>query len=702
MFERQWPRAVLYARTMPNRLANETSPYLLQHAENPVDWYPWGDEAFARAKAEDKPILLSVGYSSCHWCHVMAHESFEDPATAALMNEYYVNIKVDREERPDVDSVYMSALQALTGSGGWPMTVFMAPDGRPFYAGTYFPPDDGHGRPGFGRLLTFLHEKWTSSREEVMGSAEKISEHLQQAALRVPGAGEDPSPETTNRAVELFGELFDAEWGGFGMAPKFPSPSNLAFLLSVHSREKDSEIGQSALDMVVHTLRAMATGGMYDQLGGGFSRYSVDGEWMVPHFEKMLYDNVQLARVYLNAYQVTGDDGFARIVRETLDFLLEELRDPEGGFHSALDADSEGIEGKYYVWTADEIGEGAGDDARLAMAWYGVTRDGNFRDPHHPELTGRNVLSARAHLEDLATRFSLEPEAVLERVEAVASRLLAVRRGRVRPGLDDKILASWNGLALAAFAEAGRVLGDIRYQVAAAELAAFLRASVWRDGRLLHTWKAGQARVEGLLEDYTYVGLGLVELFKLTGDTALLEWARELWESVLSRFRDAERGGFFETPSDGESLLLRQKPFFDAATPSGNGAAALLGLWLGRYYSRSDWEAYAEEVAAQVADHLLRAVTGFGTILQAIEFLASPSRELVIVGPPERRVAFEDAAAARYLPWTAIAPTPDADGLPMFEGREPTSDEVLAYVCENMMCLMPARTPAELATMLSP
>ncbi|MCC6266428.1 MAG: thioredoxin domain-containing protein [Dehalococcoidia bacterium] len=685
---------------MPNRLANETSPYLLQHAGNPVDWYPWGDEAFEKARTEDKPILLSVGYSSCHWCHVMAHESFEDRTTAALMNDYFVNIKVDREERPDVDSVYMTAVQALTGSGGWPMTVFMDAEGRPFYAGTYFPPDDGHGRPGFGRLLSFLHEKWMSAREEVLSSAETISHHLKVAAERVPGPGEAPSHQTASRAVELFGEAFDTEWGGFGAAPKFPSPSNLAFLLSVHAREKESEVGQSALDMVVHTLRAMATGGMYDQLGGGFSRYSVDGEWMVPHFEKMLYDNAQLARVYLNAYQVTKDEGFARIVRETLDFLLEEMRDDEGGFYAALDADSEGIEGKYYVWTAEEIREVAGDGAQLVLAWYGVTRDGNFRDPHNPELVGRNVLSARANLEDLVMRFSMPPETVLERVEAAAEAMLAVRAKRIPPALDDKVLTNWNGLAMAAFAEAGRVLGEVRYQVAAAELAAFIRSSVWREGRLSHTWKAGQAKVEGMLDDYCFVGLGLVELFKLTGDMALLEWARELWEAVLSRFRDVEGGGFFETPAASEPLLLRQKAFFDAATPSGNGAAALLGLWLGRYYGRNDWELQAEEVAGQVADHLLRAVAGFGTILQVIEFLATPGRELVIVGPPERRVAFEDAAATRFLPWTAIAPTADADGLPMFEGREPSGDAALAYVCENMMCLMPARTPEELVALL--
>jgi len=687
---------------MPNRLAQETSPYLLQHADNPVDWYPWGEEAFAKARAEDKPILLSVGYSACHWCHVMAHESFEDEATAELMNRLFVNVKVDREERPDVDSVYMAAVQALAGSGGWPMTVFMAPDGKPFYAGTYFPPQDGHGRPGFPRLLEFLHDKWVNARDEVLGSANQLTEHLQKATARVPGAGVDPSHETTDRAVELFAEVFDTEWGGFGMAPKFPSPSNLAFLLSVAARHGTStETGQGALEMVLHTLKAMATGGMYDQLGGGFARYSVDGEWMVPHFEKMLYDNAQLATVYLHAYQLTGDEGFARIVRETLDFLLMEMRDESGGFHAALDADSEGIEGKFYVWTAAELTEILGPQAELAMAWFGVTEAGNFMDPHHPELVGRNVLSARANLGELAARFAMSEDSIISRIEDASRKLFAVRAGRVRPGLDDKVLTSWNGLALSAFAEAARVLDEPRYGIAATELAEFLRREVWRDGLLLHSWKAGEARVAGMLEDYTYLGIGLVAMYKLTGEIAHLEWARELCEATLQKFRDTERGAFFETASDAEQLITRQKPYFDAATPSGNGAAALLALWMGRYYSRSDWERVAEEVTTQVADHLLRAVNGFGTILQAIEFYASPNRELVITGDRESRRSLERAAAAKFLPWTALAPTPDADGLPMFEGREPNPGEALAYVCENMMCLMPARTAEELAGMLA-
>ncbi|HMO54457.1 MAG TPA: thioredoxin domain-containing protein, partial [Tepidiformaceae bacterium] len=532
---------------MPNRLANETSPYLLQHAENPVDWYPWGDEAFEKARREDKPVLLSVGYSSCHWCHVMAHESFENEATAALMNDWFVNVKVDREERPDVDSVYMTAVQALSGSGGWPMTVFMTPEGEPFYAGTYFPPEDGHGRPGFPRLLQFLHEKWTEERTQVVESAQSLTEHIRKATQRVAGPGDGVAKETVNRAVELMAENYDTTWGGFGMAPKFPSPSNLEFLLMAHYREGTAtETGQAALEMVLHTLRAMATGGMYDQLGGGFSRYSVDERWMVPHFEKMLYDNAQLVRLYLHAYQLTRDEGFSRIARETLDFLLREMQDPAGGFHAALDADSEGIEGKYYVWTVEQVREALGPDADLAMAWYGVEPAGNFHDPHHPELTGRTVLSARPDLEEMRGRFALDDEAIIARVDGLQRRLFEARQSRVRPGLDDKVLTSWNGLALAAFAEAARVLDEPEYGLAAARLAAFLQESVWTEGRLFHTRQGGRAKVDGLLEDYTYLGLGLIELYKLTGDIEHLEWARELLDVVLARFRDPERGDFFD------------------------------------------------------------------------------------------------------------------------------------------------------------
>jgi uncharacterized protein len=684
-----------------NRLAHETSPYLLQHADNPVDWYPWGEEAFEKARTEDKPILLSVGYSACHWCHVMAHESFEDEHIASLMNDYYINVKVDREERPDVDSVYMTAVQAITGQGGWPMTVFMTPDGKPFYAGTYFPPEDGYGRPGFPRVLESLRIAWVNEREKLLESAEEITAHLRRATQRVSAAGElELTPELPEQAVGLFRQAFDGDWGGFGQAPKFPSPANLDFLLSHHARTGgDDGVEPGALAMVLHTLRRMATGGMYDQLGGGFSRYSVDRYWLVPHFEKMLYDNAQLARTYLHAYQITGDTFYERVVRETLDYLLREMLHPEGGFYAAQDADSEGIEGKYFVWTVDEVRTVLGDDADFFMSVYGVTEEGNFRDPHHPELTGRNVLSRMAESSLIARQFETTAEDVERRIPGVRARMLAEREKRVRPGLDDKVLASWNGLALAAFAEAGRVLREPQYREAAERNAAFVRDKLWRDGRLLHTYKDGRSRIDGMLEDYSYYGLGLVELFKLTGDLGHLTWAQEMLDTILRDFRDQQHGGFFETSASGEELLLRQKPAFDSATPSGNGAVGLLALWLSRYYGRKDLEDVALEVITQVHDHLLQAPTGFGVTWQIIEFLLSPPRELVIVGDSSQRASFEAVAARQFLPWLIIAPTAGGGGLPLFEGREDTG-RPLAFVCENMVCNLPAHSPDELVAHL--
>ena len=685
-----------------NRLAHETSPYLLQHAHNPVDWYPWGEEAFEKARGEDKPILLSVGYSSCHWCHVMAHESFENEHIAGLMNEYYVNVKVDREERPDVDSVYMTAVQAITGQGGWPMTVFMTPDGRPFYAGTYFPPEDGYGRPGFPRVLEGLRVAWVNERERLLQSADEITAHLRRATERVPaGDGVEVTASLPEQAVVVFRQAYDDSWGGFGQAPKFPAPANLDFLLAYHARAGDTDQATpTSLDMVLHTLRGMAAGGMYDQLGGGFSRYSVDRYWLVPHFEKMLYDNAQLARTYLHAYQLTRDPLYERIVRETLDYLLREMLDEEGGFYAAQDADSEGIEGKYFVWTLDELRAALGDDADFAASAFGVSKEGNFTDPHHPELTGRSVLTRRADSDLVAREFDITSEEAERRIADVRARLLAEREKRVKPGLDDKVLTSWNGLALAAFAEAARVLREPQYRAAAERNAAFVREKLWVDGALLHTYKAGQARIDGMLEDYAYYGLGLVELFKLNGNLEHLSWARELFDVVRRDFRDEEHGGFFETSRTAEDLLLRQKPLFDSATPSGNGAAALLALWLSRYYNDAELAGTAKEVIAQVQDHLLSAPTGFGVTLQVIDFLLSPPRELVIVGNAAQRAAFEDVAAGQFDPWLVIAPTEGGGSLPLFEGREATG-EPMAYACENMVCNLPARSPEELAAQLA-
>jgi hypothetical protein len=593
----------------------------------------------------------------------------------------------------------MAATQAMTGQGGWPMTVFLTPDGRPFYAGTYFPPVDGFGRPGFPRVLEALHNAWVDERPKLLASAEGILEHLRAATRRVPGAAVDLAPGLLAQAVDAFRNSFDRAWGGFGGAPKFPSPSNLEFLLQHHASGLDA--GEpSALDMVLLTLERMASGGMYDQLGGGFARYSVDARWLVPHFEKMLYDNAQLARLYLHAWQVTGEPFFEHVARETLDYLLRDMQDPAGGFFSATDADSEGVEGKYFVWTVAQVREVLGDGADLFLAWHGVTPEGNFRDPRHPELTGRNVLTAWRSADEVAPAFDLAADQFEHELARLRVRMLEARSRRVPPGLDDKVLTSWNGLALAAFAEAARILGDQRYGEAAERNAAFIRAQMWREGRLLHSYRAGAAKVEGMLEDYAYLGLGLVELFKLTGDLEHLEWARALFERILADFRDRERGAFFETARDGEPLLLRQKPLFDGPTPSGNGAAALLALWLGRYCARPDWEALATEVLAHVGDHLLQAASGFGSLWQAAAFMLAPRREAAIVGAPGLREPLERELARPYQPWLVVVPSSGGEALPLLEGRDVTPGRALAYLCEDMVCDLPVETPEALVARL--
>ncbi|MYK25750.1 MAG: thioredoxin domain-containing protein [Dehalococcoidia bacterium] len=677
---------------MPNRLSGETSPYLLQHAENPVDWYPWGDEAFAKAREEDKPVLLSVGYSTCHWCHVMAHESFESHEIAGLMNEHFVNIKVDREERPDIDGVYMTAVQALTGQGGWPMTVFLTPDKKPFFAGTYFPPEDAHGRPGFPRLLQTINATWDERREDIVNSAESISDQLAEASGRaVPEEAFDPTVAAS--AVQAMLRSADEVWGGFGTAPKFPAPANLEFLLGRAARADEPE--QAAIrTMLERTLWGMASGGMYDQIGGGFARYSVDVQWLVPHFEKMLYDNAALARVYLHAFQIFGDPAHERVVRETLTYLEREMLHEDGGFYSAQDADSEGIEGKFFLWTTAQVEGLLGEDAEAFNQIFGVTHEGNFYDPHNPELIGRNVLSRRT---DPFPAANTSPE----RIEGWRRTLFEARSERIPPQTDDKVLTSWNGLALAVFAEAARVFGDAHLREIAERNARFVRERMWSNGALLHTCKDGVARIEGMLEDYAYYGLGLIELYQLTGDREHLDWANELLDVIVARFHDDEGGAFFETAEGAEELLFRQKPRFDQATPSAGASTAQLALMLQRYGLRTDGEAIAREVVAGVQGLILNAATGFGATLQVIDLLASPSRELAIVGAPEARAPLERVAAGRFLPGLALAPAAEPNGIPLLEGRESSEGGATAWLCENMACQLPAGSPDELARQLT-
>jgi uncharacterized protein YyaL (SSP411 family) len=670
-----------------NRLSRETSPYLLQHAENPVDWFPWGEEAFAKARAEDKPILLSVGYSACHWCHVMAHESFENDEIAALMNAHFVNVKVDREERPDVDAVYMSAVQAMTGSGGWPMTVVMTPDGKPFFGGTYYPPEDRLGHPGFKRVLLSLAEAWRSRRDEVLKTADTLTGYLADLTKLPPATGA-LSPDVLAEAVRTLQRSFDPQHGGFGGAPKFPPHSALAFLL----RRPEPE----ALEMAYTTLDKMAAGGIFDQLGGGFARYSVDAQWLVPHFEKMLYDNAQLVSVYAEAYAQTGRPRYREVVRETLAFVERELTSPEGSFYSALDADSEGEEGKFYVWRADEF-DALGEDAPLAKTYFGVSAAGNFE--------GRNVLYLPHPPAVVAERFGLDEAALAARLARVKRALLKMRSARVRPGLDDKVLASWNGLMIGALAQAGRALAEDAYLGAARRAARSVRSALYKEGRLFHTLREGKPYIEGLLEDYAFMGLGLLELYRATLEGTWLLWALELAETIAARFTDPE-GGFFSTAADAEALVVRPKELFDAGLPASSAAAALLLASLARYTDRRAWETLAMRALEPLQEALIKHPNGFGTSLQVLVQLLAPPKEVALVGPldhPEMRAM---SALLRALPpevavaRVAAEDDPLAAHLPFLRGRGALQGQPTAYVCQRGACQLPVTSAAALAAQL--
>jgi uncharacterized protein YyaL (SSP411 family) len=631
---------------MANRLAEETSPYLLQHAGNPVDWYAWGEEAFAKARAEDKPVLLSVGYAACHWCHVMAHESFEDDETAALMNERFVNVKVDREERPDVDSLYMDAVVALTGHGGWPMTVFMTPEGEPFLGGTYYPPEPRHGLPSFRQVLVAVSDAYRDKRGDVAKQAGAVVD-----AIRRSG---DLGPSTDPLTESILGEAsrglrsqFDRTWGGWGHAPKFPQASTLEFLLRMHLRGDED-----ALPMVTSTLDAMAAGGMYDLVGGGFHRYSVDEAWLVPHFEKMLYDNALLAATYLHAWVVSGEARYRRVVEETLDYLLRELLLPEGGLASAQDADTDGVEGLTFTWTPDE---------------------GVREELLHPFEDGRFVIRG-------------------ELGEEERNRLFELRERRPKPARDDKAIAAWNGLALAALAEAGRRLERADYLDAASALGEFLLGPLsTAEGRLHRTFRAGQAKGTGYLEDYADVAHGLLELHVATGEVRWLEEANRLARLAVELFADEERGGFYLSPSDGEELVARKKDLEDHPTPSGNAMLALVLLKLARIYGDDDLERRAVGVFRLVHSALARVPAGFGHSLSALDLHFSPPREIAVVGPVGSAVA--RAALEPFQPGTVVAVGP-SDEIPLLAGKTLVDGKPAVYVCERFACRAPVTDAA--------
>jgi uncharacterized protein YyaL (SSP411 family) len=599
-----------------NALAQESSPYLRQHAENPVDWLPWGPVAFARARELDRPLLVSIGYSSCHWCHVMEHESFEDPRTAALMNESFVCVKVDREERPDVDALYMEAVQGMTGHGGWPLNVFLTPEQLPFYGGTYFPPGPRHGMPAWTQVLLAISESWSENREEIRAGGERIRERLTGGAQLSPSA-EPPSEDALRAAVAKLQESFDARHGGFGApptyAPKFPQASVTEFLLLRGERA-----------MALSSLHAMAAGGIHDQLGGGFARYSVDATWTVPHFEKMLYDNALLARAYLHGWQTSREEDLREVCVSTLEWALREMRGPEGGFYSALDADSEGVEGRFYVWSVGELRDALGEDADAAIAWFGATADGNFEDPHHPQ-PGLNVLQARGPRPDPEVR------------ERIRTRLLQARDRRVPPALDDKRLTSWNALMIAALADAGAALQEPRYLDAAVACAEFLLREM-RDpaGRLLRTYNHGHAKIRAYLEDHAFLLEALIALFEATCQERWYEEALALADETIARFADPELGGFFSTAADGEPLIARRKELEDTPIPAGASSAALGLLRLSQLSGVEEYERHTVSVLRLLHEIAPRHPSAFGHLLQALHWSLEPARPIACAVPGRR------------------------------------------------------------------
>ena len=680
---------------MPNRLALESSPYLLQHKDNPVDWYPWGEEAFARARAEDKPIFLSIGYSTCHWCHVMEHESFENVAIAEALNRDFVPIKVDREERPDVDDIYMQTVQLMTGQGGWPLSVFLTPDLKPFYGGTYFPPVARWGKAGFPELLAAIARAWRERRDELESSAAEMVAHLETGA-RSEAPGGAPAGDLVAVAARSLEQQFDRREGGFGRAPKFPPSMRLELLLRHWLRTDDQE----ARAMTETTLAKMAAGGMYDQVGGGFHRYSVDAQWRVPHFEKMLYDNAMLARVYLLAFRAFGGADHARVARETLDFLLAEMTPPEGGFFAAQDADSGGEEGTFYVWNPGSLADAIGAEAApIVAARFGVTPRGNFEG-------GETVLSVVRSVAELAADFGRTEAGIVDLLADARQKMYAVRAKRVRPGTDDKLLTDWTALAISAFALAARVLEEPKYEAAARRAADRILASCVRDGELLHREKAGRADIPGFATDYAFLVEALLDLYEATFEPRYFSEAVRLQAAFEARFADP-RGGYFLSAAGHHGLILRPKESWDGATPSSNSVAAMNLLRLAVFTGDDAYSARAEAVFASAAALLERAPTAFPRLLCALDFRSDPPREVVLAGTPGsegferlRRAVFASPRLNRVVAHADTAA--QATGLEALgAGRAAAAGEFAAYVCTNFACRAPVSDPTALAASLA-
>ncbi len=680
---------------MPNRLIDENSPYLLQHADNPVDWYPWSDEAFEKAKEEDKPVFLSIGYSTCHWCHVMAHESFEDPKVAQQMNETFVNIKVDREERPDIDDIYMTVCQMATGRGGWPLTIVMTPDQKPFFAATYLPKESRGQQIGMMDLMPRIQELWEERREEALESAEQVMDSLKQTGNDAPG--EQLTEETLDRAVRRMQSQFDRSHGGFGGEPKFPSPHNLLFLLRYAHRTKE----EGPLEMVEHTLKSMRQGGVYDQVGYGFHRYSTDREWKLPHFEKMLYDQALLSQTYLEAYQVTEDRFYRKTVEEIFTYVLRDLRSQDGGFFSAEDADSEGGEGVYYQWTVKELKNVLGEeDAHIAIEYFNVKEEGNFREEASGQRTGKNVLHPGRPIDEIAPALGISPEKLSEKMASIRERLLEARDERPRPHLDDKILTSWNGLMISALAKAGGVLGEDLYLNAARNGASFVLEHLQiDDARLLHRFRDGESAVLGHADDYAFFIRGLLDLYEATAEASFLQTATNLNEQFLEYFWDEQAGGFYFTAEDGEELITRKKSVQDGAKPSANSVAYLNLLRLARLTGNPDLETRAVQLEEAFADSIQKTPFSHTMFLCGVNQRIGTSHEVVVAGSrdhPETQ-RFLKAFRSEYHPNSVLLyrPTDETNNedittiAPFTEEQDDLNGEPAIYVCSDFSCQAP-------------
>ncbi|NOG47694.1 MAG: thioredoxin domain-containing protein [Calditrichaeota bacterium] len=681
-----------------NRLINETSPYLLQHAHNPVDWYPWGEEAFAIAQKENKPIFLSVGYSSCHWCHVMEHESFENEEIAKMMNEHFVCIKVDREERPDIDQLYMEFVQMTTGSGGWPMSVFLTPDQKPFYGGTYFPPDDRYGRPGFKRLLMAMSNFYHNEKVELHKNLEKIDHaFLAKSAGEKNNSGDMQIPQRQdwNNALEQLSGFYEPTYGGIGRAPKFPAVN----VFSLFLREYRNSGEPQYLNMVEHTLQKMANGGIYDQIGGGFARYSVDEKWLVPHFEKMLYDNGQLVQLYLDTYLVTGKEYYLNIAEETLEFTLREMTSPEGGFYSSLDADSEGEEGKFYVWQKEEIDDILGADAEIFNAFFGVTHSGNFE--------GHNILNVVSSVEQLSKKFDRSVDEISKILKDGRKKLLLEREKRIRPGLDDKVISSWNGLMLSAFARAYQITRNEKYKNVIEKNISFLRKNLIIKDKLKRTYKAGKAKYDAFIEDYAIVTNALLDSYEALFIPEYIALAIQLNDYANAHFWDYENGGYFTASDQQEKLIRRMKDASDTSLPSGGGVMLMNNLRLFSYTEKEEYYQISEKILKKYAAEFSQNPYGFGSYLAALDMYLEKPKEVLIARETNQNVnAFLELLFGTYNPNKVVMLLSGGDDYSaltasLVKGKQPIDGKVTAYVCQNFACSLPVFSVEDLKNLMA-